>query len=59
MTDAVVVFDGEASYALAPRALECSDCRRTTSCLINRDGATRCYDCDAARQDRKAAGRKP
>ena len=50
----LIRFEGGAAYVLLERALECSICRRSTACLVNRDGRTRCYDCDAAYLDSKA-----
>ena len=50
----VIQYDSGATYFLLERKLECSACGRSTACLVNRDGRTRCYDCDAAYQERKA-----
>ena len=48
---AIVRLENGAVYVLADRKLECADCGRSTACVVNRDGSTRCYDCDAAHLD--------
>lgn len=47
----VMTFEKGAAYVLVDRKLECADCGRSTACVVNRDGATRCYDCDATHLD--------
>jgi hypothetical protein len=50
-----MVYASDCTAAIVSPPLECSACGHVTSCLVNRDGRTRCYDCDAHYQDMKLA----
>jgi hypothetical protein len=44
--------ESDCTVAITSRAMQCSICGEFAHCLVNRDGRTRCYACDADYQDR-------
>ena len=53
MNELLMQFRAEAVHVIVERPLECAECHRSVACLVNRDGRTRCYDCDAQHQDKR------
>lgn len=41
-------FEADRTLALTAPPLECKECHVMRACFVNRDGRTRCFDCDRA-----------